>query len=437
MDATASTYPPPPPYYKLYAAYDPHTRTGGPPPPPAITGEYVSFGAPYNLISRPLLPSPLLPSPPAPLLPAPLPPAPLPPAPLPPAPLPPCSLAACSPAACSLAACSLTPCSLAACSLAACSLAACSLAACSLAACSLTPCSRGGQCNADGGSAAEPGGAGRAAAVPLHQEYQAMRTALVESRGLVELELACAGGNAGGNAVCMAVIPCGCVPHTWGRHAGGAELKQWSGRCLKNRMQLRLKQWSWRAGGCACGAGIHIPTPFSWHPLTNPPVARAELKALGRWSDCHASMPFSSSHPLTIPPPLPAVPIPSAHQTCWWSDIHAQASPPVPCRVPTDTRAELKALGRELGLFGVGAGRQACCHTCRAESAGAGAGTRAGGATAMHRPLLLPCLVVSHQTHVQRQNHWEGPDTRAELKALWPCAGPAGAGAGGRAGGGD
>ncbi|CAI5955337.1 unnamed protein product [Closterium sp. NIES-64] len=52
MDATASTYPPPPPYYKLYAAYDPHTRTGGPPPPPAITGEYVSFGAPYNTEDR-------------------------------------------------------------------------------------------------------------------------------------------------------------------------------------------------------------------------------------------------------------------------------------------------------------------------------------------------------------------------------------------------
>ncbi|CAI5508040.1 unnamed protein product [Closterium sp. Naga37s-1] len=52
MEATASTYPPPPPYYKLYAAYDPHTRTGGPPPPPAVTGEYVSFGAPYNTEDR-------------------------------------------------------------------------------------------------------------------------------------------------------------------------------------------------------------------------------------------------------------------------------------------------------------------------------------------------------------------------------------------------
>ncbi|GJP71948.1 hypothetical protein CLOP_g2732 [Closterium sp. NIES-67] len=48
MEATASTYPPPPPYYKLYANYDPDSGSGGPAPPPAITGEYVSFGAPYN-----------------------------------------------------------------------------------------------------------------------------------------------------------------------------------------------------------------------------------------------------------------------------------------------------------------------------------------------------------------------------------------------------
>ncbi|GJP71947.1 hypothetical protein CLOP_g2732 [Closterium sp. NIES-67] len=52
MEATASTYPPPPPYYKLYANYDPDSGSGGPAPPPAITGEYVSFGAPYNTEDR-------------------------------------------------------------------------------------------------------------------------------------------------------------------------------------------------------------------------------------------------------------------------------------------------------------------------------------------------------------------------------------------------